>query len=101
MGFKAVRQAMIQALKDGHFQHEERAQAEGKNLLASGEVSVEEVIGLLLRCTGKQHQTSLHHADSSQVVHIFKPTDGPSRWYIKGYLIEQDGFMAIFISVHQ
>jgi hypothetical protein len=101
MGFKEVRKAMVRALRDGLFQHEERAQAEGKNLLASGEISVEEVVALLQRCRGDQHRTSPHHADSTQVVHIFQPTDGPARWYIKSYLVELDGVMAIFISVHR
>ncbi len=101
MGFKEVRRATIQALRDGRFQHEERAQAEGKNLLASGEVSVEEVIALLQRCRGDQHRSSTHHFDRTQVVHIFRPVDGPARWYIKSYLVERDGIAAVFISVHR
>jgi hypothetical protein len=101
MGFNEARRETVQALRDGRFQHEERAQAGGKNLLASGEVSVDDVVALLLRCRGNQHQTGLHHFDRTQVVHIFRPVDGPDRWYIKSYLVEQDGITAVFISVHR
>src|SRR4051794_849836 len=101
MGFLEARRATIQALRDGRFQHEERAQAEDKNLLASGEVSVEEVVALLSRCRGDQHQTTRHHSDRTQPVDIFRPTDGQARWYIKSYLVELDGITAFFISVHR
>jgi hypothetical protein len=101
MGFNEVRRETVQALRDGRFQHEERAQAAGKNLLASGEVSVEDVVALLLRCRGNQHRTDLHHFDRTQVVHIFRPVDGQDRWYIKSYLVEQEGITAVFISVHR
>ena len=101
MGFKDVRARIILSRIEGHFQHEERAQAEGKNLLATGDISVEEIIELLRRCRGNQHQTGRHHSDSTQVIHIFKPTINSIRWYIKAYIVDQDGVTAIFISVHR
>ncbi len=101
MGFNDVRARIILALGEGHFQHEERTQAEGKNLLATGDISAEEIIELLRRCRGNQHQTGRHHFDSTQVIHIFKYTSPSIRWYIKAYLADQDGVMAVFISVHQ
>ncbi len=100
MGFKDARGAIVQALRDGRFQHEERAITEGKNLLATGEVTVDEVISLLIRCKGYQHETGLHHFDRTQTIHIFRPMEGSVRWYIKSYLVEQDGITAFFISVH-
>ena len=66
---------MIKALRDGRFQHEERSQAEGKNLLATGEISVEQVIALLLRCRGDPHETRYHRFDRNHLIDIFKPGD--------------------------
>jgi len=93
MGFKEVRRAVIKARREGRFQHEERSN--------TGEISAAFVVTLLKRCKGDQHQTSTHHFDESQIVHIFKPFDGLNYWYIKCYLIEVHGIEAIFISVHQ
>jgi hypothetical protein len=101
MSFKEVRRKVIDALWDGRFSHEERDQAEGKNLLARGDVSPDDVVMLLNRCRGDQHRTSPHHADATQTVHIFKPTAASGRWYIKCYVVEMDGIEAVFISVHQ
>lgn len=101
MGFTETRKATIEALRDGRFQHEPRSYDDGKNRLATGEVTVEEVITLLNRCRGNQHEKVRHHFDPSQIVHIFKPTLDGVQWYIKSYLIEQDGILAVFISVHQ
>lgn len=101
MGFHMARRATIAALRDGRFQHEERSQTEGKNLLASGQVTVEDVVFLLNRCKGTQHQTTPHHRDPSQPVDIFRPKVGGKSWYIKVYRVELDEVTAIFISVHQ
>ena len=101
MAFKTTRSLMIKALRDGRFQHEERTQAEGKNLLATGEISVEEVIVLLLRCRGNQHETRYHHFDKNQLIDIFKPIDEQGVWYIKSYLVDLDDIQAVFISVHR
>lgn len=101
MSFKAVRGKVVAALLDGRFSHEERDQAEGKNLLASGHVSAEAVVRLLRRCRGDQHRSSPHHADPRQTVHVFKPIDESGRWYVKCYIVEVDGIEAVFISVHR
>jgi len=101
MGFKEVRRAVIKALLEGRFQHEERSNYHERNYLLTGEISAAFVVTLLKRCRGDQHQTSTHHFDESQIIHIFKPFDGLNYWYIKCYLIEVHGIEAIFISVHQ
>jgi hypothetical protein len=101
MGFTESRKATVEALRDGRFQHEPRAYADGKNMLATGEITAEEVIGLLNRCRGNQHETSPHHFDPTQTVDIFKPTAGGVRWYIKSYLFRDGEVTAVFISVHQ
>ncbi|WZO97394.1 hypothetical protein EP7_004426 [Isosphaeraceae bacterium EP7] len=100
MGFKQTRRALIEALLARRIEFEDRRDAGSKNLLYTGEVTPEFVVELLLRCTGDQHSTSRHHMDRDQIVDIFKvPNDGV-RWYIKSYLVEDDGVLAIFISVH-
>ena len=101
MGFREARKAIIEALLVGRFQHEERAQAQGKNLLASGDVTVDEVVAVLGRCRGNQHATSPHHFVADQEVHVFRPVEGVARWYIKAYLVEVGYVEAIFISVHK
>jgi hypothetical protein len=101
MGFHEAVRLTIEALRDGRFQHEPRPLASGKNLLASGDLSADDVIRLIRRCRGTHYETSDHHADPTQEVNIFKPSSGGIRWYIKSYLVETDGITAFFISVHE
>lgn len=100
MGFNEAARLTIEALRDGRFQHEPRPLASGKNLLASGGISVDDVIRLIRRCPGARYEASPHHDDPTQEVNVFQPTSGGTRWYIKSYLVETDDITAIFISVH-
>jgi hypothetical protein len=100
-GFNEAARLTIEALKDGRFQHEPRSLASGKNLLATGDVSADDVVRLIRRCRGDQYEASPHHVDPSLEVNIFKPFAGGVRWYIKSYLVESDEFTAFFISVHE
>jgi len=97
MGFRDVRQLLIDALESGRFQHEYRADMESKNLLAVGDVTPEFVVSLLRRCPGGRHQSSPYHYDRSIQCHWFTPTCEGQRWYIKAYFLSAD---AVFISVH-
>lgn len=112
MTFTEARRRIIAALQDGNFQHEIRAVTEGKNknLLATNDVTRLEVIALLNRCRGNQHECESHHASDYPPVHIFKPTSQGEQWYVKAYIIidvhvsnggtgEPD--VAVFISVHK
>ena len=63
MGFREERERLITALDEGRFQNEIRGAVEEKNLLAIGEVSAQEVIGMLRRCRGDQHRSSPHNRD--------------------------------------
>ena len=101
MGFKDARRAIIAALRAGRFQHEPRSLSVEKNLLAAGLVTIEDVITLLECCKGTQHQTSVHHFDATQTIHIFQPTRGGERWYLKAYLVKWEETIAVFISVHK
>ncbi len=96
--FRAVRRRLIDCLREGRYRHEARTALDEKNLLAVGELSVEDVVGLLHRCRGDQHAVSAHHADRELVVHEFRPLVGERRWYVKAYLKES---MAWIISVHE
>ena len=100
-GFDEAVRLTIEALRDGGFQHEPRPFASGKNLLATGEMTVAEVIRLLRRCPGTRYEVSVHHIDPTLEVNIFKPTAAGVRWYIKSYLVESDEITVIFISVHE
>ncbi len=101
MEFSEAVRLTIAALEDGRFLHEPRPLASGKNLLATGDVSADDVIRLLRRCRPARYQTGVHHDDATQEVHFFKPKSAGIRWYIKSYLVESDDLTAIFISVHE
>lgn len=89
---------MIAALREGRYRHEGRTALVEKNLLAVGDVTVEEVILLLQRCRGDQHTTGRHHFDREAVVHEFRPVLSGRRWYVKAYF---RGEIAWIISVHE
>ncbi|HLG19632.1 MAG TPA: hypothetical protein VI895_07425 [Bdellovibrionota bacterium] len=100
MTFKEARAALIEALKEGRYQHEARdAQAE-KNLLAVGDISPDEVIEILKACRGKLHRKEPHYAKAEIEVHVFKARKKISRWqqwFVRAYFIDEDAW---FISVH-
>lgn len=105
-GFSTVKSRLIAALKDGRVQHEPREAIAGKNLLAVGAVTTEEVIAVLQRCKGGDHVASDHHLsklrDCGVKVHCFTTWHGGSRWYIKAYFLAaaQADPEAMFLSVH-
>lgn len=98
MGFKHVRELLIDALEGGLYQHENRKDMESKNLLAVGEVTAEFVVGLLRRCAGTRYRATPHHFVRGVVCHEFKPVVDGERWYVKAYFLSKD---AVFISVHR
>ena len=104
MGFKQVRQQALAALRAGAFQHEARDDINEKNLLATGAVTPQQVVGMLLACRGTQYECAPHHEVVKDVeVHIFKPVCSlapggrKTKWYIKLYFLPPDAW---FISVH-
>lgn len=96
MGLKDVRKKAIKCLKSGCIQHEtdRSGNIDEKNLLVTGQVSVEEVIKLINATKGSGFKSVKHHSLKDIDVYIFKPNN----WYIKCYFIEPDIF---FISVHK
>lgn len=96
MGFKDARALLIEALRLELYTHEDREDREHKNLLYSGQVTPEFVVDLLLRCAGWEYSTSRHHFHDEDC-HIFTPSMGGERWYIKAY---RGPAGVVFISVH-
>lgn len=93
-GFKRAKHDLLSALQTGNYLHAVRGSVEVKNLLATAEVSVQEVIGIIEQCSGKHHRSSPHHAVPEIEVHVL----AKNPWYIKFYFIEPDAW---FISVHK
>ena len=100
IGFKASKQAIVRALREGDFRHEARDAVAEKNLLAVGDIEAQEVVKPVMRTLSRQYAESPHHADQTVVVHTFRPVIDAERWYIKAYFLEEDRGTATFISVH-
>lgn len=98
MGFKAVKQQVINCIEQGTYDHEVRRNIDVKNLFQCGQLSDEYIIELLKATKGNQYNVSPHHLAPSIDVHVFKPTRNGRTWYIKFYFIEPE---AMFISVHE
>jgi len=96
LGLKDVRKKAIDCLKGGRVQHDtdRSGNIDEKNLLVTGQITVDEVIELINATKGTQFETSNHHSIIGLEVHVFSPKG----WYIKCYFIEPDVF---FISVHK
>jgi len=93
--FKAVKRAVIAALRSGRFQHEARAGINVKNLLSTGQVTAQFVEGLIARSNGTQYRASPHHSVPAIDVHIIES----GGWYVKFYFVGDPD--TVFISVHQ
>lgn len=97
MGFKQIKRQVIECLTEGLVSHELRNRIEVKNLLATGQVTLDDVVSIIKKAKGTDYSTSLHHLDSSIEVHVVKVRLSNKNWYIKWYFVEPN---AIFISVH-
>ena len=98
MGLSDAKRLFVQALKEGRVESESREAQEEKNLLAIGDVTLDQVVELINRCKGQEYSSSPHDFDSGIEVHVFKPVKDQQRWYIKGYLLSAK---VVFISVHR
>ncbi|CAB3693466.1 hypothetical protein LMG3458_02257 [Achromobacter deleyi] len=93
-GFKAVKRAILAALHSGDYQHEARDHINVKNLLATGEVSAEDVAGIIRGSDGASYACSRLHADLAIDCHVIRSRG----WYVKFYFANPS---TIFISVHR
>ncbi|MBV1870903.1 MAG: hypothetical protein KUG76_08335 [Gammaproteobacteria bacterium] len=98
MGFKNAKKQVIGCLIDGYILHEERDDIDIKNLLATGEMTVTQVIEILKKVRGNSYSCSPHHWDSTIDVHVVKTKSANQDWYIKWYFIDPN---CVFISVHE
>ena len=93
LGFRKAKSEVIDCLRSGYVSHEQRNNIDVKNLLATGAVSTEEVVAVILRARGGDYSCSPHDFNNGIMVHLIKA----KAWYIKWYFLEPD---AVFISVH-
>lgn len=97
MGFKDVKRQLVDCLKSGNIVHEQRDNIDLKNLLATGQISVDLVTDIVSQTRGNEHRKSPHHVVSTIDVHVIKTSFQGKNWYIKWYFIEPN---SVFISVH-
>lgn len=97
MGFNDVKSQVLQCLKDGYVSHEQRNDIDIKNLLATGQVTIEQVSEIIGRSRGGSYSSSPHHIVKDIDVHIIKTRNAGEDWYIKWYFVEPN---SVFISVH-
>lgn len=97
MGFKDARNKVLDCLKHGYILHEQRGNIDIKNLLAIGEISLEETAEIIAQANGTSYFSSPHHIVASIDVHIVKTKHKGKDWYIKWYFVDPN---SVFISVH-
>lgn len=97
MGFKDVKAKVLACLDEGAVLHAERANIDIKNLLAIGEVALDEVASVIGRAGGTDYSCSPHHTVAGVEVHVIRTKFCGEKWYIKWYFLEPD---SVFISVH-
>ena len=97
MGYREIKRQVLSCLNNGHVSHEQRNDIDVKNLLAIGQVSLEEVAEIIGRSRGTDYSFSPHHFDASVTVHIVKTMRAGQSWYVKWYFVEPN---SVFISVH-
>lgn len=97
MRFKVVKARLLKCLERGDVFHEQRGDIDIKNLLAIGEVSLDDVAKIIARARGDSYTSSPHHMVSSVDVHVVRIRHGSRDCYIKWYFVDPS---AVFISVH-
>ncbi|WP_101759910.1 hypothetical protein [Oceanicoccus sp. KOV_DT_Chl] len=97
MGFKGAKKQVLECLENGSVLHQERVDIDVKNLLAVGQVSLDEVAAIIGRSRGDSYSSSPHHQVEEVEVHIIETWFGGEEWYIKWYFVEPN---SVFISVH-
>ena len=92
IGFNDAKKRVTEAIQSKRFRHEHRVDAQ-KNLLATGELSLEEAVAILSKTRGSEASSSRHHFDPILKIWVFQPVG----WYIKFYFLEE----CLFISFHR
>ncbi len=97
LGFRDVKAQLLACMKDGAVSHVQRSSIDVKNLLATGQVTLDEVSEVIRAARGNHYRCSPHHVVDGIDVHIITINRGGTSWYIKWYFLEPQ---SIFISVH-
>lgn len=97
MGYKDVKALVLSCLQIGDILHASRGEIDIKNLLATGQVTPDEVAEVIQRSRGGDYECSPHHSVSGVDVHIIRRSHKGVVWYIKWYYVEP---ASVFISVH-
>ena len=97
MGFKGAKIQVLACLKSGNILHGQRRDINIKNLLATGQISIEDLTGIISQTRGNEYENSEHHLIKGLDVHILKTSFQGKDWYVKWYFIEPN---SVFISVH-
>ncbi len=98
MGMKDAKAKVVQSLKAGKVQAEERADIKEKNLLKTGAITPADLVSIIGATRGANYRTEPHKDVPSVMIHIFQPCHKGEDWYIKCYFLEPDCW---FISVHK
>ena len=96
MNFRSDKVKILKALRAGMVLHEDRSDQELKNLVDSGEVSLEIAYRIIESTRGTQAESSPHHFSKDVTVWIFKPKFNGTEWYVKCYLVDEDLWILSF-----
>ncbi len=101
MGFNDVRRRVIRCLDTQSFESDAREAMSENNLLATGQISVDDVKRLISRCNGRQYVAKPMTEDPTTMKHEMKPVIAGEQWFIRFYFVELPADVAVFISVHK
>lgn len=101
MGFNDVKRRVIACLDALAFESEARDAMSENNLLATGQISAEDVKRLINRCSGTQYVAKPMTEDPSTMKHELKPVVDGEQWFIRFYFVTVRTDVVVFISVHK
>lgn len=94
LGFRDVRQRVLDALHSGRVIHAFRRDRQAKNLLDMGVLCTNDVVDIVQKACGNEHACSPHYRDTSTMVHVLRSAG----WYLKFVLLDDH---VEFLSVHR
>ena len=99
VGFNEAKQLAIELLQAGSWLPETRLDQSEKNLLFTGDVSVEEAVAIV-EATKGPGQCTKHHANPAIDVWTFRSVYLKTKWYVKFYFTKS-GTMCMVIYCHK
>ena len=83
MGFNDVKQRVIACLDAQSYDSDDRAAMSENNLLATGQISAEEVKRIIGRCNGTQYTAKPMTEAPDTLKHELKPVIAGEQWFIR------------------